>query len=403
METVFKPSVRTNQLSVLASLSILLSLVSFLLSNYATGRIIRDGSTVVLDPADSPVRFLGFAVTGLFVAACLITQRQIRRREFLTLVFIGLTQLACNRLTDLPVLYTWQFAAITVGILWHRIPFHPMTLSVMCWLFVLINFWATVSRPAWAFFRSAEDGPVLIGRLAACTSHPNELGLYSAILALIVSLQVRTKGWRLLWVGLVLLLLLSQSKTSALCFVVAYFAFQRNWRISAPAAVAIPIVSILYAFLAASGLTGGYLSLTGRTNLWSVLIDAAASSPIIGLGPEGVLTASKWVNVGFQAQNHAHDAALQVLVEGGLLGLISYCLFIYFMRKTANRTYLGSAVLLFLLIHSLTESTLPWVWPYPLCFAAAYTLSPQKAVAADWLRIRLFGALRGRRTTPQFE
>lgn len=374
-------SARLLQLSFLATLAIMLQLLVTLQSNYATERILKSGATVVLDPPDSPIRFLGFAVTLLFVAACLVTNRTLRRRELLLLISLGLSQLFCDRLEDFGFFFTWQFAALTLGILWHRVPFHPRLLSLTCWLFLLINLGATILRPSWAFFQMGYDEPTStgFGRLAACTGHPNELGLYAGLLGLMVALNVRTRGWRVLWFGLMLLLILAQSKTSIVCYFIAFVCYRKQWRLPPWLAVLVPLLGIGNALLAASGVLTGSLSITGRSNLWAVLIEAVGRSPLIGFGMEGVKEATTDINVGFQAQNHAHNAGLQVLVQGGLIGLVCYCALMYFLAKTCNRSYLGSAVLLFMVIHTLTESSMPWIWAYLFVFPTAFTLSTMKS------------------------
>jgi O-antigen ligase len=369
---------RQLQLSTLASLAVMLSLLSFLVSNYLTDRVTKNGLTIGLEPPTTPVRFLGFLATAAFVLASLVTRRSLEKRELAVIVFVCLSQLFSDRLEDLGGSFQWQFGAIALCILWHRVPLHPKLLSLTCWTFVVTNLAATVIRPGWAFFRMGLDEPVT-GRLAACASHPNELGMYSALLALIVATNVRTPAWRILWLGLMVLLFLAQSKTSMLCYGVAYVCYLRNWRVSPLLMLSIPILSIGYGLLAVSGLLGAEFNLTGRTTLWAVLLQAVSQSPFLGLGMEGVKNATIYSSVGFQAENHAHDAALQVLVQGGLLGFVSYCAYIYFMTRTANRSYLGSAVLLFVLIHSFTESTLPWTtWAYIFVFAAPFTLSNMK-------------------------
>ncbi|RYG15150.1 hypothetical protein EON82_26595 [bacterium] len=105
-----------------------------------------------------------------------------------------------------------------------------------------------------------------------------------------------------------------------------------------------------------------------------LLLAGVASSPLIGLGPQGVReTLAGSIRQGFDPGNHAHNTALQILVEGGLIGFTAYLLFIWGIWRIASQSALGNALLLLFMIRSFSEATLPWSQVWIWFFAAIYS------------------------------
>lgn len=171
-------------------------------------------------------------------------------------------------------------------------------------------------------------------------THKNELGQRMAFGAIVFLLAHRRKHrWiRALGAGsCVLLLLMSTSKT-ALVVLIAVAAILMLWRYSRlEYRLLIPYIlasSLLIAVLAFWTLTnysnilaalGRDATLTGRTILWSVAVDAVQRKPILGYGYDGFWTgwegeaAWVWSFVGWTAP-HAHNGILDLMLNLGVVG-----------------------------------------------------------------------------------
>src|SRR5690606_6340261 len=80
-------------------------------------------------------------------------------------------------------------------------------------------------------------------------------------------------------------------------------------------------------------LYGKDLTFTNRTDIWSASVDAIGDQPWQGYGWYGVWierdvepTVSLNREIGFQA-GHAHNAVLEMLLQGGFIGLTLYLVF----------------------------------------------------------------------------
>jgi len=90
-------------------------------------------------------------------------------------------------------------------------------------------------------------------------------------------------------------------------------------------------------------LYGKDLTFSGRTNIWAATIPAIKANPIRGYGFGGVFfnhaiepTVSIDRRAGFIAW-HAHNSVLEMLLEGGLIGLVLYISFFWSMISSAWR------------------------------------------------------------------
>jgi O-antigen ligase len=118
-------------------------------------------------------------------------------------------------------------------------------------------------------------------------------------------------------------------------------------------------------------LLGRDLTFTGRTELWADLWKVGISRPFLGHGfgglwvPDNPVLADFWKEHTWHPMT-AHNGYLAVFLETGLLGLITVFLVILNTYKKISRSLathfdlesLGIAVLLMLILHNFSETTL---------------------------------------------
>jgi O-antigen ligase len=106
--------------------------------------------------------------------------------------------------------------------------------------------------------------------------------------------------------------------------------------------------------------------LTGRTNIWSVVLDAG-TNPLIGAGYETFWLGDRlqWVWERAGAVNEAHNGFLEVYLTLGLIGLALYCVFlvksyvsIVAKITASNMGSLNLALWTVLVFYNVTESAL---------------------------------------------
>jgi O-antigen ligase len=127
-------------------------------------------------------------------------------------------------------------------------------------------------------------------------------------------------------------------------------------------------------------LYGKDLTFTNRTDIWSASVTAIAERPIHGYGWNGVWierdvepTVTLNRDIGFEA-GHAHNAVIEMLLQGGIIGLALYLVFfgsVVVAGWRALRTHpdLGRWVLLFLVaqvVVGFSEVTLYYGWIFTL-------------------------------------
>jgi O-antigen ligase len=127
-------------------------------------------------------------------------------------------------------------------------------------------------------------------------------------------------------------------------------------------------------------LYGKDLTFSNRTDIWSASVPVIADRPIQGYGWNGVWierdvepTVTLNRDIGFEA-GHAHNAVLEMLLQGGVIGLGLYLVFfgsVVVAGWRALRTHpdLGRWVLLFLVaqvVVGISEVTLYYGWIFTL-------------------------------------
>lgn len=211
------------------------------------------------------------------------------------------------------------------------------------------------------------------------------------VLGVVVMILVLGRDWKRStpWVGLVLvlgLLLLSRSKTSlvVLLALLALLAFYRTlWEHRYLATGAILLASVPFVFAAAwmlshpetvVGWLGKDSTLTGRTTLWSAVIEMIGRRPWLGYGFGGFWQGWKgesayicWMTNWDWAPPHAHNGFLDLWLDLGLVGVVLFALdyLVAFsgaigrLRTAKMAESLWPVMYLsFLILFNLTENTL---------------------------------------------
>jgi O-antigen ligase len=227
-------------------------------------------------------------------------------------------------------------------------------------------------------------------RFYGLSSGPNALGPL-AVLALIC-LWCYPFAWRWLqntaWAIALASLLLSQSRTSwiaaLLGFVVLVFIHyrgrfkgiglgQKQQRLPLQAVLlglmllvgGVMLVLISGVFDAkvskffGTRMGGDLLSLTGRTEIWAVALNEWQRSPVFGYGP------TMWdpyhrFQIGYAAAFHAHNQFVNVLAVSGVLGLLSFLLYLVVLIKRllprlAAFNGLPAALSVLIIVRSISE------------------------------------------------
>jgi O-antigen ligase len=196
-------------------------------------------------------------------------------------------------------------------------------------------------------------------RLIGFFSHPSLLGIY-ALLLFAVEFRVRFEGWRhwIVMLTCVTGLIMSTSKTGmVLAIFFAFWSASRGGIIKAVLAVAtVALISVYFintGFLTDADV-GKYSTLTGRTGLWTYLIDMWMQNPIFGIGPAYFSNINE---IGFA---HAHNIFLQALIDGGLLGLLGLLVYVFTLiaiglRNASNSNSLSISLVVLMVIFSMSE------------------------------------------------
>lgn len=222
------------------------------------------------------------------------------------------------------------------------------------------------------------------------TLHPNAQAAYCGVLCLAAFTQPIGFGrrWilRLLFVGGIGLIVLTQSRTGLLSLAVALVFV---WMLRLPslykwAGVGVVISTLALGMIAwysvgegarsrtvdaaLMGRTEKSKSLTGRVPLWEELIDYSAERPLIGFGYEGFWTKDRIAAI-MKSQNwtlqNAHNSYLEIILQLGLVGFVLVMWFVWggmnalveAYNKTREAGYaFAFGVVVFGLTNSLLES-----------------------------------------------
>lgn len=128
-----------------------------------------------------------------------------------------------------------------------------------------------------------------------------------------------------------------------------------------------------------SGLVGREETLTGRADIWKVLVPYAMSSPLLGHGFGGFWTDA----IRSITSSHAHNGYLDILLETGFLGLMLFSILFIMTAKNAQRAMATNfswgtlwVCLLFMgLAQNITESSMVSVSSQKVAFLLLFNLS----------------------------
>lgn len=212
------------------------------------------------------------------------------------------------------------------------------------------------------------------GRLQGATYHPNVLGPLP-LLYLILERYWPSHRW-VRWplsVLAVAALVLSESKTAWVAAVVVGIVLwssdpgrSRNARFAASLAVIGLIAGLaVYALEGVDELAASTVSsvttLTGRTELWQIGLDAWQRDPLVGAGPEFFMTYA--ANSGQTWAGQAHNQFVQTLTQHGIVGLVTLGVYVGVLVQVALRNSVRSratsvALVALLLVRGITETPL---------------------------------------------
>jgi exopolysaccharide production protein ExoQ len=281
-------------------------------------------------------------------------------------------------------------------------------LELLGWAFgiiVILCFVFVIALPKYGIM-----GGIHQGKWRGVFSHKNGLGqamVYSSLIFMFLIYQSK-KHKLLMAIGLsssMLLLLLSASTSSMfnlfilICVFFVIRTFRLPYLLMIPAILAIVTVGELVYFWFINNAEGVFSSfgkdttLTGRTDLWPLVIEMIGKQPWIGYGYggfwqglNGVGSAYIWRATGW-LPSHPHNGFLQILLDLGVLGLgvftigyiITFIRSFAFLRSYKTVDSLWPLLhLVQLLLNSLTESQLlvsnnvNWI----LYVAVAFSLKP---------------------------
>ncbi|WP_292755049.1 O-antigen ligase family protein [Nostoc sp. NMS4] len=215
-------------------------------------------------------------------------------------------------------------------------------LHLLAWNFgiiIILSFVFAIALPKYGIQSDLTGG----AKWRGVFTHKNGLGarmVTSSMVFFILAYQTKKRSW-LLWGGFslsILLLLLSASGSSLLNLLItilAFFAFQ-IWRwpyqFMIPTLIMIATISQSLYFWVSNNpdlvfsSIGKDATLTGRTELWPLVIDMIWKHPWLGYGYGGFWqgwngeSAYIWLVAGW-TPNHPHNGYLALCLDLGLLGL----------------------------------------------------------------------------------
>ncbi len=288
-------------------------------------------------------------------------------------------------------------------------------LELLGWTFgitIFMSFLFAVGLP-----RYGKMSGVHFGAWRGIYNHKNVLGKImapSAIVFLLLALKAK-KTSLLLWGGFglsILLIILSKASSPLLNLIIIIFStfFFRILRLRydfmIPTLLAISTIStILYTLVSANAaaiaaLFGKDLTLTGRTNLWPLILDMISQRPWFGYGFGAFWqgldgpSAYIWYASTFKAPN-SHNGYLDLCLELGLVGLSIYLItfvrsfqkaLAYIRKVKTSEGFWPAAFLIYIVLANLTESTLIiqnnffFVIQVAIFFSLGIPSEPEKAI-----------------------
>jgi exopolysaccharide production protein ExoQ len=214
-------------------------------------------------------------------------------------------------------------------------------------------------------------------------SHKNGLGAFLVLALLCFWFDSEAKrSHRIAWLALgVVLLLGSQSSTALVLVLISAGALlwdnqtgpesglwkRIGWLGALLAVLGSLALLLITKFSVVTGLFGRGTSLSGRTNIWAVVVERIQDKPFTGWGfggmwrPASLPSQEMWREMRFHAY-HAHSGYLDLLLQVGVVGLVLYLAFVLggivrHWRQRAKPMHLWAAlVMLSFCLNAVTES-----------------------------------------------
>lgn len=210
------------------------------------------------------------------------------------------------------------------------------------------------------------------GRYSSIYMSPSEIGRYTSVTIIFLVVRMLSgNGVRILYLLLIVvtstLLILTVSKSSIVAVVIALTTavlFSKKVKYSPLIISSIMVIGVTYIFgahelfigqITSSIDTGNIETLTGRTVLWSSVMDYIHSRPILGYGygsPSELLTSKYMYMWGGVDVFQAHNMILHSLLNVGILGTTVLLFVIHYMYRMIF-TIRQKSEYLFLLLYSI--------------------------------------------------
>lgn len=259
-------------------------------------------------------------------------------------------------------------------------------------LLMLAGLLLVATHPALVMDRNYGQGLIPgLPRFAGLSTHPVSMGLLSQVALLCLIAQPLQQRWlhRAAWALALLVLVMAQSKTAWLAFVLSGGVMlawrhgpQLEQRLGDPlrpdagmVLVLLAMASVLtLALLAMFGNLGERLerflstpegaqlaSLTGRDRIWAIAWEEWAQHPVFGYGPQLWGEAYRKA-IGMSHATHAHNQFMDTLSRAGAVGataLVLYALVLLVLSLRHARATAGLSVALFLSLALRATSEVP--------------------------------------------
>jgi O-antigen ligase len=266
-------------------------------------------------------------------------------------------------------------------------------LAWVCGIVIVLSFLLAIALPSYGLM-TFQEGGAHAGAWRGILPHKNILGRFmnlSAIIFLLLAISNsifhRKYRW-VLWAGFVLsvaLIILTTSKTALVVFLTLtiilplYRALRGNYTQVVPSMIALVLVGGSAATLlldnlpVIAGALGKDLTLTGRTDIWAVMLELISERPLFGYGFnafwqgwDNEVTAYIWRTLEWESP-YGHNGFMDLLAELGISGLAVFFLSyvtaciraIMWLRMTKTvEGLLPLMYLTFIFIYNITESSL---------------------------------------------
>jgi exopolysaccharide production protein ExoQ len=293
-------------------------------------------------------------------------------------------------------------------------------LAWVCAIVIVMSVLFAVALPSYGLM-TYQEGGAHAGAWRGIIPHKNTFGrimnlsaIVFLLLAISNSIVYRKYRW-VVWAGFVLsvaLILLSTSKTAlVVCLTLTtilplYTKLRSHYTQLVPLMIAVVLIGGSTAILLVDNLPvianalGKDLTLTGRTDIWTIMLEAISERPLFGYGFNGFwqdwdneITAYVWRRLEWECPN-GHNGWMDLLAELGISGLIIFFISyvngwirgVMWLRVTTTVDGLWPIMFFsFLFMYNITESSLLinnsifWILYVSITFSMAIDYKQVKA------------------------